>query len=158
MYFLAGSAVCLKVIPAFEVMSSSCGISRPVHFVAFAPGGGGGGCGCPPCALASRAARSKTIKNFASLLQRFLFKGFPRERISWALNWLGPDALVQSGLEILAKLVFAVWTATGSFPFSGSWGEADSTCKVLEAWVRAERVETRPEQDAGVKALLEALF
>src|SRR6516162_3074255 len=50
MYFLAGSDECLKVIPALAVMSSSCGIGRPVHSVAFAPGCGGGGMLCPSCA------------------------------------------------------------------------------------------------------------
>ena len=77
--FFAGSELCVNVIPAFAVMSSSCGIGRPLHLVAFAPGGGGGGCGCPPCALASRAAKSKTIKTFAGLVQPFLFKGFSRK-------------------------------------------------------------------------------
>src|ERR1022692_1588231 len=51
-YFLAGSAVCLKVIPVLEVMSSSWGTGRPAHLVALAPAGGGGGCGWPPCAAA----------------------------------------------------------------------------------------------------------
>src|SRR5882762_8546904 len=83
-YFFAGSAVCVKVIPVFAVMSSSCGIGRPLHLAAFAPAGGGGGSGCPPCAPARRAARSKTVKTFADFLQRFLFKGFPMERISRA--------------------------------------------------------------------------
>src|SRR6266403_5893300 len=75
-YFFAGSAVCVKVIPVFAVMSSSCGIGRPLHLAAFAPAGGGGGSGWPPCAPARRAARSKTVKTFADFLQRFLFKGF----------------------------------------------------------------------------------
>src|SRR5580693_779813 len=34
-------------MPALAVTSSSCGIVRPVHSVAFAPAGGGGGTGCP---------------------------------------------------------------------------------------------------------------
>src|SRR5882672_9547962 len=95
-YFFAGSAVCVKVIPVFAVMSSSCGIGRPLHLAAFAPAGGGGGSGCPPCAPARRAARSKTVKTFADFLQRFLVKGFPMERISWAMQRLrhrGPASL-----------------------------------------------------------------
>src|SRR3974390_1561112 len=50
MYFFAGSDECLKAIPALAVMSSSCGIGRPAHWAAFAPGWGGGGTLCPSCA------------------------------------------------------------------------------------------------------------
>ena len=39
----------MKVMPAFAVMSSSCGIGRPVHLVALAPGGGAEPC-ATPCA------------------------------------------------------------------------------------------------------------
>lgn len=49
MYFFSGSEVCLKVMPAWALMSANCGIGRPVHFLVFAPGGGGGGSGCPLC-------------------------------------------------------------------------------------------------------------
>jgi hypothetical protein len=52
MYFLAGSEVCLKVMPVVEVMSSSCGTGRPLHFDNFAPEGGGGAVGWPLCAFA----------------------------------------------------------------------------------------------------------
>jgi hypothetical protein len=41
MYFFAGSEVCLKVMPVVEVVSSSCGTGRPLHFDDLAPGGGG---------------------------------------------------------------------------------------------------------------------
>ena len=62
MYFLAGSEVCLKVMPAFAVMSSSCGIVRPGTFKDLAPGGGGGGVGWPSCPL-NKVAAMKIKKN-----------------------------------------------------------------------------------------------
>lgn len=43
MYFFAGSEVCLKVMPVLDVMSSSWGTERPLHFDDLAPGGGGVG-------------------------------------------------------------------------------------------------------------------
>ena len=45
MYLFEGSDAWVKVICVEAVMSSSCGMGRPLHFVALAPGGGGGGVG-----------------------------------------------------------------------------------------------------------------
>ena len=39
-----------------------------------------------------------------------------------------------------------------------SSGEANAVQKILEARVGTKRIEARPEQDAGVKSLLEAFF
>src|ERR1700758_2047247 len=58
MYFFEGSEVWVKWIPVFAVMSSSCGMGRPLHLVDFAPGGGGGGALCPICAEVEVATRT----------------------------------------------------------------------------------------------------
>src|SRR5579871_570698 len=58
MYLFDGSEMCLNVMPAFAVMSSSCGMGRPAHSVTFAPGGGGGGVWCPPWPQASAAKKT----------------------------------------------------------------------------------------------------
>src|ERR1017187_6633824 len=76
MYFLAGSEVCLKRMPAFSVTSSSCGMERPVHLKDLAPGGGGGGVGCPSCPRTRFAAMKIRKSTLASRRYRYLFNSF----------------------------------------------------------------------------------
>src|SRR6516164_7382749 len=94
MYFFAGSDECLKTIPALAVMSSSCGIGRPVHSVAFAPGWGSGGMLCPSCA--KEAFVPQSIKKIVGKARRtgFLFNLAPlrvvlsSHRGAWALAFV----------------------------------------------------------------------
>lgn len=58
MYFFSGSEVWRNVIPVFAVTSSNCGIARPAHATAFAPGGGAEGVGWPSCPNANAAAKN----------------------------------------------------------------------------------------------------
>ena len=71
MYLFEGSEACVKVICVDAVTSSSCGIVRPLHFVAFAPGGGGGGFAWPSiCAVATLIAQNATATGPSNLSNR----------------------------------------------------------------------------------------
>ncbi len=63
MYFFEGSEVCLKVMPVFAVMSSSCGIGRPLHLVVLAPGGGGVGARMTALRARDGGAQENAISN-----------------------------------------------------------------------------------------------
>src|SRR5271163_1489213 len=90
MYLLAGSEVCLKVIPVLAVMSSSCGTGRPVHFVAaLAPGGGGGGVGWPLCAFAKLKIQNVTA--------------IDRKKLKWKWRWRNRVVSCTYGLDFTAS-------------------------------------------------------
>jgi hypothetical protein len=67
MYLFAGSEVCLKVMPVVEVMSSSCGTGRPLHFDDLALAGGGVGVGWPLCASAKLKRQKVTAMDRRTL-------------------------------------------------------------------------------------------
>src|ERR1700687_516713 len=109
MYFFAGSEVCLKVIPAFAVISSSCGTGCPLHLEDFAPGGGGGGVGWPSCPLARLAPNNISRSAFACRRHRcVLFNVFPFESGSRTLEWRHRGAVSLLGLQLFIKLKFAI--------------------------------------------------
>src|SRR5579875_1345121 len=65
MYFLDGSDIWKKWIPACFVTFTSCGIARPLQVTDLAPGGGGVGGGCPACAFSRllQTAYATTARN-----------------------------------------------------------------------------------------------
>src|SRR4051812_48733908 len=87
-YFFWGSDVCLKLMPAWEVMSENCGTGRPLQYFVFVPTGAGGGSGCPVCArpmrpsdvaksIASNSACGQLLINCFGLLERRVTDDLP---------------------------------------------------------------------------------
>src|SRR5882762_11138937 len=102
-YFANCETMWRKRMPDFSVISSSCGMARPLHLVVLAPGGGGIGFERPICAHACVATRKRAAKAAPHCAAVFLLKSSPSGVESWLL-WLRNIELSVLGLKFPVEL------------------------------------------------------
>src|SRR5579863_5793430 len=103
MYFFEGSEACSNVIPVLEVMSSSCGTSREVHFTDL-PLRGGGGTGWPAWEYARVAFMPKRMARVENLTSGSVRKSSTKKNHA-EKRLVGPPGfeLGTNGLWVLPK-------------------------------------------------------